>query len=153
MNARIILLPLSLLVMVFCCCCFASELVPVYVEKDPVELASGYSLGRPSLSGLKLYGKAYKCYDDPSATCYPTIIEPSVVKIGWNDRFIIGERHPLDNVIFSTPDAMNPSWFIIVLQSDTISIDLSQEEFNSMLETMQISNLEMEDAMDVYKQK
>ena len=72
-------------------------------------------VGKPLLSGLKLYGKAYKCYDDPSATCYPTIIDQDVVELGWNDNFIIGVRRPCDDVIISIPEATNPSWFIIVV--------------------------------------
>jgi hypothetical protein len=125
--------------------------VPVYVEKTPVEIAGEYSLGKPDLGGLQLYGKAYKCYDDPSATCYPTIVEQSVVNIGWDENFILVERHPLDTYIFATPDAANPSWFIIVLSSDTIYDNLSHERFTELIKTLNIPKIEMQDAMDVYR--
>lgn len=149
MLTRTATLSLSLIAILFCC--FASELVPVSVERPPVEIAGGYSLGRPTLGGLKLYGKTYKCYDDPSATCYPTVVDQSVVKIGWDDNFILIERHPLDTVIFATPDATNPSWFIIILSSNTVYDNLSYEKFTELIKTLKIPEIELQDAMDVYK--
>jgi len=141
---------LSLFIVAIVLCCFASELVPVSVERPPVEIAGGYSLGRSTLGGLKLYGKEYKCHDDPNATCYPTVVDQSVVRIGWDDNFILIERHPLDTVIFATPDATNPSWFIIVLSSSKIYDNLSHEKFAELIKTLEIPEIEMQDAMDVY---
>jgi hypothetical protein len=77
-----ILLLCFLLLAASACCGPAAELVPVYVEKTPAAIVGGYMLGKPSSSGLKLYGKQYPCYDDPKATCHPTIVEQNVVKIG-----------------------------------------------------------------------
>ena len=142
---------LSLVLVAILSSCFASELVPVSVERSPVEIADGYSLGRPTLGGLKLYGKSYKCYDDPSATCYPTVVDQSVIRIGWDDNFILVERHPLDTVIFATPDAENPSWFIVVLSSNTVYDNLPREKFTELIKTLKIPEIEMQDAMDVYK--
>jgi hypothetical protein len=153
MRVRVFMLPLSMFVMAVCACGPAAELVPVYVERTPVELAGGYSLGRPALGGLHLYGKAYPCYDDPSATCYPTIVEQSVVKIGWDDRYILVERHPLNPVIFATPDATNPSWFVVVLSSGRVHEHLSYAEFTGLIESLGIADIDMQDAMEVYRQK
>jgi hypothetical protein len=47
-------------VITFLCCCFAAELVPIYVEKQPVEIVGGYSIGKTALSGLEFYGPSYQ---------------------------------------------------------------------------------------------
>jgi hypothetical protein len=148
-----ILLLCFLLLAASACCGPAAELVPVYVEKTPVEIMGGYMLGKPSSSGLRLYGKQYPCYDDPKATCYPTIVEQSIVKIGWNQDYIIVERHPREAVIFATPDARNPTWAIIAVASGAVYRDLSYEELTEHLETLHIPHIGMQDAMDVYKQR
>ncbi|NIV39571.1 MAG: hypothetical protein GWN58_62225 [Anaerolineae bacterium] len=143
-----------LLVTLFACCCGpAAELVPVYVEKTPVEIVGGHALGRPALSGLRLYGEAYKCRDDPSATCYPTVIKQSVVRIGWDEEFILGERHPREAWIFATPDASHATWFIIVVETSAVYEDLSQEEFAQRLRDLGVPSIELRDAMDLYRQK
>jgi hypothetical protein len=142
-----------LLMVVSACCGPAAELVPVYVEKTPVEIVGGYTLGRSALSGLKLYGKAYKCFDDPSATCYPTIVEESVVRIGWDEDYILVERHPREAVVFATPDTGNPTWFIVVIASDSVYADLSHEEFTERLDALGVPRIGMQDAMDVYKHR
>ncbi len=152
MNARIVILPVTLILIAFCCCGPAWELVPAIVEKTPVKIIDGYSLGKPAGSGLRLYGKSYPCKDDPSAACYPTIVEQSVVKIGWNDDFILVERHPLDTYIFATPDAANPSWFIVVLASKKVYRDLPYEEYTELIKTLNVPHIEMQNAIDVYKQ-
>lgn len=149
MVPRIATLSISLTAMFFCC--FALELTHVYVEKTPVEIIDGYSLGKPAKSGLDLYGKAHTCYDDPSATCYTPIVKQSVVKIGWDENFILVERHPLDTWIFATPDATNPSWFIIDLSSDTVYDNLSYEKFTELIKTLGVPDIKMQDAMDVYR--
>jgi hypothetical protein len=148
--ARNAILSLSIPAITFCC--FASELVPLYVEKTPVEIGDGYSLGKPALSGLRLCGIPYACYDDPSATCYPTIVEQSVVKIGWDENFILVERHPLETLIFATPDATNPSWFIVVISSGIVYENLSYKVFDELIKTLGIRDIEMQDALNVYKQ-
>jgi hypothetical protein len=142
-----------LLVTVSACCGPAAELFPVYVEKTPIAVVGGYSLGRPILSGLRLYGAEHGCYDDPKATCYPTVIEGSVVKIGWDDKYIIGERYPDKDAIFAKPDASNPTWFVIVVESNAVYEDLSYDEFAELLGKLGIPNLEMRNAMDVYRHK
>ena len=151
MKARIIILPLTIILSA-CICGPAAELVPVYVEKPPVEIIAEYSLGKPALGGLRLYGKAYDCRDDPDARCYPTVVEQSVVKIGWNDDFILVERHPLDTYILATPDSTSPAWFIIALSSSTVYKDLSYEQFIDLMESLDIPDFEMHNAMDIYKQ-
>lgn len=151
MRTRIIILPVTLLLLA-CICGPAAELVPVSVEKPPVEVVAGYSLGRPALSGLRLYGKSYQCRDDADATCYPTVVEQSVVKLGWNNDFILVERHPRDPFILATPDATNPSWFIIAISSGTIYKDLPYQQFIDLIESLDIPNIEMKNAMGIYKQ-
>jgi hypothetical protein len=148
---RIAVLALSLTVIVFCC--FAGELLPGYVEKTPVEVIGGYSLGKPTGSGLSLYGPAYQCRDDPRATCYPTVVEQSVVKIGWNDDFILVERHPRDTYIFSTPDATIASWFIINLSSGTVYKDLSYEEFSELIAKLEIRDIELQEPREIYEKR
>jgi hypothetical protein len=139
------------LVTVSACCGPAAELVPVYVEKTPVEVVGGYSIGRPRRSGLRLYGIAYECKDDPGATRYPTVVEQSVVKIGWNEEYIIGERHPQEAVIFAKPDASNPTWFVIVVESNAVHKNLSYERFEELVNDLRIPIVEMQDALDVYR--
>ena len=151
MIGRIAALAFSLTVIIFCC--FAGELLPASVEKNPVEVIDGYSLGKPTGSGLRLYGPAYQCRDDPRATCYPTVVDQSVVKIGWNDDFILVERHPRDTYIFSTPDATIASWYIIDLSSGIVYKDLLSEEFSELVATLEIPNIEMQEPMDIYEQR
>ena len=145
------LLPLFLLLAASASCGPAAELVPVPVEKMPVEIVGGYTLGRPPLSGLKLYRNEHSCDDDPSATCYPTIIGESVVKIGWNRDYVVVERHPRQAVIGATPDASNAKWVIIVAASHSVYGNLSYEEFTERLDALRIPHSGMQDAMDVYK--
>jgi hypothetical protein len=149
MIGRIATLALSLMVIIFCC--FAGELLPEYVEKTPVEIIDGYSLGKPTGSGLSLYGPAYTCRDDPRATCYPTVVDQSVVRIGWNDDFILVERHPRDTYIFATQDATIASWYIINLSSGTVYKDLSSEEFSELIEKLEIPAIELQDPMAIYE--
>ena len=150
MMGRIAILALSL-VIIFCC--FAGELLPGYVEKTPVEVIGGYSLGKPTGSGLSLYGPAYQCRDDPRATCYPTVVDQSVVKIGWNDDFILVERHPRDTYIFATPDATIASWFIINLSSGTVYKDLSYEEFSEIIAKLEIRDIELQEPREIYEKR
>jgi hypothetical protein len=149
MIGRIATLALSLMVIIFCC--FATELVPAYVEKTPVEVIDRYSLGKPTGSGLILYGPAYKCQDDPRATCYPTVVDQSVARIGWNDDFILVERHPRDTYIFATPDPTIASWYIINLSSGTVYKDLSSEEFSELIEKLEIPAIELHDPVAIYE--
>ena len=151
MIGRIAILAFSLTMIIFCC--FASELLPGYVEKTPVEIIDGYSLGKPTGSGLSLYGPAYKCRDDARATCYPTIVDQSVVKVGWNDDFILVERHPRDTYIFATPDATIASWFIIDLSSGSVYKDLSSEEFSEFIATLEIPAIEMQEPVEIYEKR
>jgi hypothetical protein len=153
MGARIFILLLSTIGIVMCCCGPAAELMPVYVEKTPIEIIAGYSLGKPSGGGLEFYGKQRMCFDDHKSTCYPPIVEQSVVKIGWNDDFILVERHPRDTYILATPDATNPSWFIIEVSSNTIHSDLSYEKYTELIQTLNIPDIKMQNAVDVYKNK
>ena len=153
MFIRIALLCFPLLIVLAGCCGPAAELVPVSVEKTPVQITGGYSLGRPMLSGLEVYGKSHPCNDDPSVTCYQTTIDQSVVKIGWDENFIVVERHPRAAVFRATPDATNPSWFIIVVKTNAVYENLSYAQFIKRMETLEIPDLELLDAMDVYKQR
>jgi len=130
------------------CCCFAAELVPVHVE-DPVEIVGGYSIGKPALSGLKLYGPSYNCEGD---RCYPTVVEPNVVEIGWNDELIVVEQYYRDTGIFSTPDAANPKWFVIFVASHQVYYDMSNKEFLELKEKLGIPELRMLKAVEVYEQ-
>jgi len=150
MNARIFILPLTIILSA-CFCGPAAELVPVYVEKPPIEIIAGYSLGRPALGGLELYGKAHECRDNPDDKCYPVVVEQSVVKIGWNDDFILVERHPLDTYILATPDATSPEWFIIILSSSSVHKTGLYEQFNDLKASLNIPDIEMQNAMDIYK--
>jgi hypothetical protein len=139
--------------MLTACCGPAAELIPVYVEKTPVEVSGGYAIGKAWLGTLQLYGHAYECRDDSSATCYPTLVEETVVKIGWNQDYIVGERHPRDLTGFSKPDASNPAWFIIVVDSATVYQDLVYDEFVRLAGELDIPRIEMQDAKDVYRRE
>jgi hypothetical protein len=113
----------------------------------------GYALGRTLFSGVRLYGRGYECRDDPGATCYPRVIEETVVKIGWSEEYIIGERHPQEAVIFAKPDASNPTWFVIVVDSNTVYKNLSRERFVELVGDLGISTIEVQDALDVYRHR
>lgn len=100
-----IALALSVFAIPSLACCFAAELIPVYVEKDPVSIVEGYSLGKPAWSGLELYGPSYE-YEGKAK--YPVVSGPNVAEIGWNDEVIVVKQHYRDSWIFATPDVANP---------------------------------------------
>lgn len=140
----------TLFLILLFCCGPAAELVPVYVET--VEIIGGYSLGKPALGDLKFYGISYPCYDNSTEICYPTIADESIAKIGWDESYIIVKRFPREPILFSKPDTVNPTWFIVVLSTNTVYKDLTQEEFKALVKSLNIPPLEIQDAVKVYKQ-
>ena len=76
-----------------------------------------------------------------------------MVKVGWNDDFILVERHPRDTYIFATPDATIASWFIIDLSSGSVYKDLSSEEFSELIATLEIPDIEMQEPMEIYEKR
>jgi hypothetical protein len=125
-------------------------LVPVSVERTPVPITGGYTLGRPPRSELKLYDPSYPCFDDPEATCYPTVVDEAVVSIGWDSNYIIVERHPRDKVLLATPDSSAASWFIISISTGKTYADLSWEEFTDLRQQLDLSEIQINNAMDKY---
>ena len=51
------------------------------------------------------------------------------------------------------PDASNATWFIVVVESNEVHEDLSSEAFVTLLDSLSIPDIEVRDAVDVYRNK
>lgn len=139
-----------LIIAAFSFCCFAAELVPPMLERDPVNIVGGYSLGRVRLGGLELYGTPYEPADG-IGIAYPTVVEQEIVRIGWNRDFILMEQHPLGHTSRATPDASNAKWHIVDVTTGRTYRYLSYEDFLLMREKLGIPDaIEMRSAHEVY---
>ena len=113
---------------------------PIFVLK-PVHIVGGYSLGRPPGGDLQLY--------EPGASA---IIEQSVIRIGWDEEFILVEQYPLERPIVGVPDAHNPSWHIIVVSTGEHFTWQTYDDFMYFRDVvLQVPDtIEMRNARDVY---
>jgi hypothetical protein len=131
-------------------CCFAAETVPVYVERTPVDIVGGYSLGRTPLGGLQLYEPPYDPQDG-LGLAYHAVAEQAVVSIGWNEDFIVAERHPLGYVLGDRPDSSHPEWYVVVVSTGEVRTSYSYDRFLNLRAELGVpDSIEMRDARKVY---
>ncbi len=117
---------------------------------DPIELSGGYSLGTILLGGLKLYEPSYVLEGDTTVK-YPIVVDQAVVRIGWNEDFILAERHPLGHWIGDKPDSDHPAWYIVVVSTGEVHSSYSYDAFLHLREEFGIPDtIEMRDAREVY---
>jgi hypothetical protein len=115
--ARVLIAPFVIAAIVFCCCGPAAELAPIYLERAPVEIVGGYSIGRSWGGYLELLEPPCDPQDGTGRLGYRTVVEQAVVKIGWDQQFILVEQHPHSGWILGKPDSSNPRWHIIVVST------------------------------------
>ena len=122
------------------CCCPGEYFEPI-LERDPVPIVGGYSLGRPLGGDLQLY--------EPGLYA---IVEQSVVRIGWDEEFILVEQHPHGGWILDKPDTSNPRWHIIVVSTGKHFSWRSYDDFLFLRDVaLRVpKTLEMRDAREVY---
>ena len=150
---RALVTPVVIAVVLLCCCCPAAEVAfPPTMERDPTELTGGYSLGRIFLGGLKLYGPPIVyVVEGQEHFDYPIIADQAVVKIGWDEDFILAERHPLGNTLGDKPDSSHPGWYIVVVSTGEVQSRYSYDAFLSLREELGVpDSIEMRDAREVY---
>ena len=133
---------ISLYIATVLLCCSAGDFfqTPILL-RDPVHIAGGYSLGRPLGCDLELYEPGYF-----------TAIEQAVVKIGWDEEFILVEQHPRSGWIVGEPDSSNPRWHIIVVSTGK---HFSWRSYDDSLFLRDVAlrvpdTIEMRDAREVY---
>ena len=117
-------------------------------ERTPVEIVGGYSLGRPALGGLRLY-----LPPEPSDDGQGSWVEEAIVRIGWNEDFILIERHdlPLRRGLWQPLDFSHPEWHIIVVSTGEGSIRHSHDYFLKERARRGVpDSIEMRDARQVY---
>jgi hypothetical protein len=143
----------ALLVMaatLLCCCPFSWERASPPFDGTPVEIVGGYLIGRSVFNGLQLYAPPEPYYGDYDVT-YRTIVYSEVARIGWDQDFILVERHPFNRAMDNAPDSSNPEWYIIVVSTGEVHSDLSYERFLSLREQLAIpENIEMWSAHEIY---
>jgi len=147
---RILIAPFVAAGVILCCCGPAAELVPVYLERTPVQIVGGYSIGIPRGGGLQLYQAPYDP-GDGMGLAYHAAVEQSVVKIGWNEDFILVERHPLGHWIRDQPDSSHPEWYIVDVSTGLVQCSYSYDAFLRSREKLGVPDtIEMRDAREVY---
>jgi hypothetical protein len=144
--ARVLIAPFIIAAVILCC--FAAELVPVYVERTPIPIVGPYSLGRCMWCGLELYRSSDP--DPGEGRTYDVVVGDAVVRIGWDDQFVVAERHPHEPSP-SQPDSAHPEWYIIVVSTGEVHTSYRYETFARAAEKMGVPDtIEMRDARQVY---
>jgi len=136
-------------------CCFAAELVPVYLERTPVQIVGGYSVGRNPLGALQLYEPPYEPQDEAVRLAYPVVVQEALVRIGWDEDFILVERHPLppelERTLTDQPDSSRPKWYIVVVSTGEVHTTWSFDKFLTWKAELGVPDtIEMRDARQVY---
>jgi hypothetical protein len=133
-------------------CCFAAETVPVYLERTPIHVVGGYSVGRVPLGGLELFEPPYDPQDSEGLS-YPIVVQPALVRVGWDEEFILAERHPLPRytTMGDQPDSSHPEWYIVVLLTGEVHTSYSYDRFLDLRADLGVpDSIEMRDARKVY---
>lgn len=149
--ARVLITPFVIAGIILCCCCMGpwAETVPVYVERTPIPIVGPYSLGRPMLCGLELYRPSDPDLGETGA--YHVLVHEAVVTIGWDDEFILVERHPQGLTSDDKPVSPQPEWYIIVVSTGLVDCSYSYDAFLRMREEFGVPDtIEMRDARQVY---
>jgi len=131
-------------------CCFAAETVPVYLERAPVQIVGGYSVGRAPLGGLELYEPPYDPKDG-MGLAYHRVVEQALVRIGWDDKYILAERHPLGHTMGDQPDSSHPKWYIVVVSTGEVRTSRSSDRFLDLRAELGVpDSIQMRDARKIY---
>ena len=129
-----------------------AELVPVSLERGPVQIVGEYSVGRVPLSGLELYKPPYDPRDGGGLS-YPIAVREALVRLGWDEDFILAERHPLplEPATTDQPDSSHPEWYIVVVSTGRVHTSYSYDAFLTLREEFGVPDtIEMRDARQVY---
>jgi hypothetical protein len=149
--ARALVTPFVIAGITLCCCCMGpwAETVPVYVERTPVDIVGGYSLGRPMLSGLELYRPSDPDLGESGA--YHVLVHEAVARIGWDDEFILVERHPQGTTFDDKPVSPHPEWYVVVVSTGEVRTSYSYDRFLDLRAELGVpDSIEMRDARKVY---
>ena len=138
----------------FLCCCFccepAAEVLPAILDRERVDIVGRYSLGGSLGVGLQLYEPPYDPHDG-MGLAYHAVVEQTVVTIGWDEDFILVERHPPRVTLLHEPSTWHPEWYIVVVSRGEVHAAPSYDEFLRLREHLGVPDtIEMRDARDVY---
>jgi hypothetical protein len=140
----------AVLLCCWCCCEPAAEVLPALLDRELVYVVGGYSLGGPLGVGLQLYEPPHYPTDGTALT-YDAVVEQTVVTIGWDEDFILVERHPPRVAFLHEPRSGHPEWYIVVVSTGEVHSHLSYDEFLLLREELGVADsIEMRDASDVY---
>ena len=150
---RALIAPFVIAAIVLCCCCMGpwAETVPIYVERTPIPIVDPYSLGRCMWCALELYRPSAP--DLGEGGTYHVLVDGAVVRIGWDDEFILIERHPLppDYAMTDKPDSAHPEWYIIIVSTGEVRTSRSYDRFLDLRAELGVpDSIEMRDARKVY---
>lgn len=148
---RSLVIMLAVVASTFLCCgaCeIAADEIGILIMSGPVEIVGGYSMGKPLGGRLEVWAPPVEHEDGVS---YSVVVGSEVVSIGWNEDFILAERHYLGEWIGATPDSSKPKWYIIEVSSGKVHGDLSGERFQSLIEELSVQDsIEMLNAEEVF---
>jgi len=134
-------------------CRSSGEFFSPILDTDPVHIVGGYSIGRSLGCGLELLESAYSPQNSSGPLGYRTVIEPSVVRIGWDEEFIMVEQHFLPHCLGDRPNG-DPRWHIIVVSTGKHYSWRTYDDFVSLRDRVLHvpDTIEMRDADEVYSQ-
>ena len=76
----------------------------------------------------------------------------TVVRIGWDDEFILVERHPLEPWMTDQPDSSHREWYLVVVSTGDARFSRSYDRFlGFMTEEGVPDTIEMRDARQVFR--
>jgi hypothetical protein len=148
---RALVAPFVIAGIILCCCCMgpAAETVPIYVERTPVHIVGPYLLGRCMLCGLELHRPSDPDLGEGGA--YHVVVGDAVIRIGWDEQFILAERHPHEPCLTCQPDSAHPEWYTIVVSTGEAHTSRSYDRFLSLRAELGVpDSIEMLDARKVY---
>jgi len=150
---RALVTPFVIAAAFLCCCCCcepAAEVLPALLERERVHIVGGYSLGGWRGSGLELYEPPYDPMDG-AGLAYDGVVEQTVVTIGWDEDFILIERHPPRVTFLHEPSTWHPEWYIVVVSTGEVQSRGSYDAFIRLREELGVpDSIEMRDAREVY---
>jgi hypothetical protein len=128
----------GILLCCWCCCEPAAEVLPALLDREQLYIVGGY------------YEPPHYPTDGTALT-YDAVVEQTVVTIGWDEDFILLERHPPRVALLHEPRSWHPEWYIVVVSTGEVHSDLSYDEFLLLREELGVpDSIEMRDASDVY---
>jgi hypothetical protein len=85
---------------------------------------------------------------------YHVLVRGAVVRIGWDDEFILVERHPLplESARTDQPDSSQREWYLVVVSTGDARFSRSYDRFlGFMTEEGVPDTIEMRDARQVFQ--